>query len=224
MQARERRAHSLLPTSMHAANPCPRPSRPLAHLPQNEDAWNTTTTTRTHEFSFPDRILPGPGLPLLPPPPLPRLSPSLSGVEQAAGSVPLHHFAFPRLCVLLLGNEQSGVPQVMGCRARRPRGVSASSFICSFTCNASHTMVYVVRMRWHAMLSLLGALLCLGLATGWHGMAYLRRCCAVFLVLMGSTKTLESHDVLPPSSGAVYHTSGWPPHDRCLSITSSLPC
>ncbi|GIL53736.1 hypothetical protein Vafri_9175, partial [Volvox africanus] len=35
----------------------------------------------------------------------------LVGVEQAAGSVPLQAFTFPTRCVLLLGNEQSGVPQ-----------------------------------------------------------------------------------------------------------------
>ncbi|KXZ44435.1 hypothetical protein GPECTOR_67g275 [Gonium pectorale] len=36
---------------------------------------------------------------------------SLVGVEQAAGSVPLQAYAFPARCVLLLGNEQSGIPQ-----------------------------------------------------------------------------------------------------------------
>ncbi|GIL79453.1 hypothetical protein Vretifemale_8781 [Volvox reticuliferus] len=35
----------------------------------------------------------------------------LVGVEQAAGSVPLQAFIFPTHCLLLLGNEQSGVPQ-----------------------------------------------------------------------------------------------------------------
>ncbi|EFJ43424.1 hypothetical protein VOLCADRAFT_35411, partial [Volvox carteri f. nagariensis] len=35
----------------------------------------------------------------------------LIGVEQAAGSVPLQTFTFPQRCLLLLGNEQSGVPQ-----------------------------------------------------------------------------------------------------------------
>ncbi len=42
------------------------------------------------------------------PPPLP---PGCAGVEQASGSVPLHRFAFPPRCLLVLGNEQSGVPQ-----------------------------------------------------------------------------------------------------------------
>lgn len=31
------------------------------------------------------------------------------GVEQAANSVPLQAFQFPKLCVLLLGNEANGV-------------------------------------------------------------------------------------------------------------------
>jgi len=32
------------------------------------------------------------------------------GVEQATNSVPLQSFTFPRAAVLLLGNEQSGIP------------------------------------------------------------------------------------------------------------------
>ncbi|KAF8068363.1 TARBP1 [Scenedesmus sp. PABB004] len=38
---------------------------------------------------------------------------TLVGVEQATGSVPLQRFAFPRRCVLLLGNEQCGVPAAL---------------------------------------------------------------------------------------------------------------
>ena len=33
-----------------------------------------------------------------------------TGVEQASHSVPLQDYRFPTSCVLLLGNEQSGVP------------------------------------------------------------------------------------------------------------------
>ena len=35
------------------------------------------------------------------------------GVEQAANSVPLQAFAFPRRTLLLLGNEANGVPQAL---------------------------------------------------------------------------------------------------------------
>lgn len=31
-------------------------------------------------------------------------------MEQATNSVPLQHYTFPQRCVLLLGNEQSGMP------------------------------------------------------------------------------------------------------------------
>jgi hypothetical protein len=47
---------------------------------------------------------------------------ALVGVEQAAGSVPLQAFAFPTRCVLLLGNEQSGVPQELIAQLVRGRG------------------------------------------------------------------------------------------------------
>jgi tRNA G18 (ribose-2'-O)-methylase SpoU len=33
-----------------------------------------------------------------------------AGVEQATNSVPLQSYTFPKLCVLLLGNEQNGIP------------------------------------------------------------------------------------------------------------------
>lgn len=33
-----------------------------------------------------------------------------AGVEQATNSIPLQRFSFPKRCVLLLGNEQSGMP------------------------------------------------------------------------------------------------------------------
>lgn len=34
----------------------------------------------------------------------------IAGVEQATNSVPLQSYSFPRASVLLLGNEQSGIP------------------------------------------------------------------------------------------------------------------
>jgi tRNA G18 (ribose-2'-O)-methylase SpoU len=32
------------------------------------------------------------------------------GVEQTNSSIPLQDFSFPKCCVLLLGNEQNGIP------------------------------------------------------------------------------------------------------------------
>lgn len=33
-----------------------------------------------------------------------------AGVEQATSSVPLQAYQFPKSCVLLIGNEQNGIP------------------------------------------------------------------------------------------------------------------
>jgi tRNA G18 (ribose-2'-O)-methylase SpoU len=38
------------------------------------------------------------------------LLPAAAGVEQATNSVALQSYCFPKLCVLLLGNEQNGIP------------------------------------------------------------------------------------------------------------------
>lgn len=72
------------------------------------------------------------------------------GVEQAAGSVPLQAFTFPRQCALLLGNEQSGVPQslmgqLVGCgegETGRGTGASRNNHGSCGICNGTRRQEY----------------------------------------------------------------------------------